>query len=126
VAERGDSLSDLILLFRFLITGENENLPGKVFNHLALRPNPTSFLVLKQETEAKKSRLQLSMTHYISYQKKNELFRLPSESNNILFYLIAKWWVPHLRCWGQVPTTIDKRFSLIIIFNAEVADNTEK
>jgi len=90
VAERGDSLSDLILLFRFLITGENENLPGKVFNHLALRPNPTSFLVLKQETEAKKSRLQLSMTHYISYQKKNELFRLPSESNNILFYLIAK------------------------------------
>jgi len=31
-----------------------ENPPGKAIYNLALRPNPTSFFVLKQETEAKK------------------------------------------------------------------------
>jgi len=64
VAERGDSLSDLILLFRFLITGKNENLPGKAIYNLALRPNPTSFFGLTQKRKEKRSRLLLNQLSY--------------------------------------------------------------
>jgi len=53
VAERGDSLSDLILLFRFLITGENENLPGKAILQLGASPKPDFISCLKTRNRSK-------------------------------------------------------------------------
>ena len=54
MAERGDSLSDLILLFRFLIKGENENLPGKAILQLGASPKPDFLFWFDPKKKGKK------------------------------------------------------------------------